>query len=424
MGIENKTKEINTPEQPQQKELSSKQENRTLFAKDLDHNNSISKPEAKTTAQKTDIPNKKAPEKSAATSRDVKPAEVKPPERKVSPPTDIKQERLNQKAALDANRTISVKKPPEGSVTKEKIQSESGEQQESGVDKNAEKTDVTDKNRSDNGDGPKVLYKELDQKPDATDKIEISSKFARENFKAEHSFDAKAKEDYPDLNNLKSKNVYDVKPMGTEISDSERTPKEKYTPEERDRLKEIRDKIDAPDTKTVMQKVIGVASGTDKEAIDSDLARYLNPTDKEGRKSDCQVFGYVAKSEDAAPFTKTPQECHDNLRLDYPDTVYKNPNDSVYVIRFTDGTNYDIPYGEEFGGKHKEAQPFTGDGFLASKDVTIPEFKVRKDENDIGAIVTDGEIYRITPDGKEELVATFNKIDKCFEPYEKKNEEV
>ena len=118
MGIENKTKEINTPEQPQQKELSSKQENRTLFAKDLDHNNSISKPEAKTTAQKTDIPNKKAPEKSAATSRDVKPAEVKPPERKVSPPTDIKQERLNQKAALDANRAISAKKPPENAVAK------------------------------------------------------------------------------------------------------------------------------------------------------------------------------------------------------------------------------------------------------------------------------------------------------------------
>ena len=239
---------------------------------------------------------------------------------------------------------------------------------------------------------------------------EITSPFSRENFKFENSFDAKSKEIHPALNELKCKNVYDVKAMGEPVSDAERAPKGEYTPEERDCLKEIRDKIDAPTTETVMQKVICVDTGN----IDNDLKYYIDPQPRNNQEPKAQVYGFVSKAEDAVAFTTTPQECHDNLRLDYKGSPYDNTEKSVYVIRFTDGNNYEIPYSIEFGGNTSDSAPFSGNGFTSSKDVTIPEYTIPKDSKDNGAIVTNGEIYRINPDGKEELVATFDRDDEKF----------
>ena len=249
---------------------------------------------------------------------------------------------------------------------------------------------------------------------------EFSSVFSRENFKLENSFDTYSKEKYPELNELKSKCVYDVAAMGTEEKDIDRTPKAEYTQEECEYLKEIREKVDAPTRETIMQKVICVDTGD----IQQDLKNYLEPINRDsGERTAAQVYGFVAKAEDATYFTKTPQECHDNLRMDYPNTLYIDPKKSVYVIRFTDGINYDIPYNENFGGKESGFSPFAGNGFISAKEVTIPEYTVVKDYKGNGAIVTDGEIYRINPDGTEELVAYYDKKDKCFYLIEKEVKE-
>ena len=244
---------------------------------------------------------------------------------------------------------------------------------------------------------------------------EIHSSFSRENFRREDSFDARAKEKHPELNSLKSKCVYEVPPMGTPKEQIDRKTVGTYTEEERQKLKDIREQVDAPTTQTKMQKVIGVDTGN----TEKDLERYLNPQTRSGKPCEAHVTGYVAKAEDAAPFTGTPKECYENLRLDYDpgenkENPYQNPDQSVYVVRYTDGTNYDIPYSEEFGGNTKEAQPFTGNGFVSAKDVTIPEYTVRESGGK-GAVVSDGEIYRVKADGTEELVAKYNKQDQCFE---------
>lgn len=241
-------------------------------------------------------------------------------------------------------------------------------------------------------------------------------KFSCINFPAEESYNNFAKENCSDINDLKHKNVYDIRPMGITPTPEERMPTGTYTKKEIMHLKEVRDNIDAPAIDTVMQKVVCVDTGN----INEDLKHYLSPKNQKGEKTDCQVFGFVAKAEDVAAYTNTPQECYNNLRLDYDPgenkiNPYNDPNKSVYVIRFTDGENYDIPYSKEFGGTHSEGQPFTGNGFVAAKDVVIPEYKVRKDEKDRGAVVSDGIIYRINSNGIEEPVAFFNKYDKCFE---------
>lgn len=153
-----------------------------------------------------------------------------------------------------------------------------------------------------------------------------------------------------------------------------------------------------------MQKVIGVDTGN----IQEDLKAYLNPKNLRGESVDAQVWGFVSKAEDSAPFTRTPEECYNNLRLDYDDTPYKNPEQSIYVIRFTDGTNYEIPYNIEFNGEKDYPQPCTGNGYVGNSKNLIPEYKVYPKGED-GALITDGNIYRINPDGSEELVAEYNK---------------
>ena len=44
----------------------------------------------------------------------------------------------------------------------------------------------------------------------------------------------------------------------------------------------------------------------------------------------------------------------------------------------------------------------------------IQEYTVKKDENGNGAIITDGKIYRVSPDEPETAVAELDKKDKCF----------
>lgn len=132
------------------------------------------------------------------------------------------------------------------------------------------------------------------------------------------------------------------------------------------------------------------------------------------KKTGAQVFGFVAKAEDSTPFTHTPEKCYINLRTDYPGTPYKDPKQPVYVLRYTDGTNYEISYGEQFGDNCKEGAPCTLNGYTGSSKHLVSEYTVKKDENGNGAIITDGKIYRVSPDGTETAVAELDKKDKCF----------
>ena len=257
---------------------------------------------------------------------------------------------------------------------------------------------------------------EVERNPDASFKKdeadtvnlnEIRSKFDSENFTVEKSYDVRASKE---TRELAAKGNSELVPMG-EDTNNHPEASEIYSKEEAARLKVERDEVKHPDEKTVMQKIIGVDTGK----IEEDLKGYLNPKNNEtGEKTDAQVFGFVAKAEDSTPFTSTPEECYVNLRTDYPGTPYKDPKQPVYVLRYTDGTNYEIPYGEQFGGNCKEGAPCTLNGYTGSSKHLVPEYTVKKDENGNGAIITDGKIYRVSPDGTETAVAELDKKDKCF----------
>lgn len=257
-----------------------------------------------------------------------------------------------------------------------------------------------------NPDAIRSGHFEKQQENDIKENPEQSkSKFAGENFVKENSYDARVSND---TRELAVKANSDLVPIGGDTS-VKREANEPYTSQEIANLKTERERVDAPNRETVMQKVIGVDTGN----TEKDLSRYLNPTDRNGNPSDAQAWGFVAKAEDSAPYTRSPQECYDNLRLDYEGTQYKDPNQSVYVLRYTDGTNYDVPYGKEFGGTKEREQPCTGNGYIGSREHIIPEYEVRS-ENGKGAVITDGSIYRISSDGKETEIARFDEDEKRF----------
>lgn len=236
---------------------------------------------------------------------------------------------------------------------------------------------------------------------------EIKSRFSRENFRAEDSYDARASQE---TRELASKGSCPLIPMGEDVGGA-RKAYGTYEKEDISTLKAERERIDAPDENTVMQKVIGIDTGD----VEKDLSSYLNPTNRSTHEPKAaDVYGFVSKAEDAAPFTHTPQQCYENLKLDYKGTMYTNPNQPVYVLRYTDGTNYEVPYSKEFGGHCKDSLPCTGNGYLASENHLIPEFKVVRTPDGNGAIITDGKIYRVYPDGTEEAVAELNKKHQRF----------
>ncbi len=304
----------------------------------------------------------------------------------------IKLERNN---VIDRQQGLSENKDKESGTT-EKMENNSG-------GRNGNIGNFTGNDSG--GDGP-------GGPPDPPEKPEkLKSKFDGENFTKENSYDARATQETRDL---VSKSVTPIREynFGKDVKAGEQS--EVYTKDEIQTLKAEREKVDAPNETTVMQKVIGVCNGYSKDDVKKDLDAYFNPKNREGYTVDAQVWGYVSKAEDSAPFTKTPEECYNNLRLDYDGTKFKTPDESVYVIRFTDGKNYEIPYNSEFGGENMDRQPCTGNGYIGNSEHLVPEYKVYP-EKDNGAVITDGNIYRINPDGAEEKVATYNNKDKCFE---------
>lgn len=256
---------------------------------------------------------------------------------------------------------------------------------------------------------------EAEQNPDASFKKdeadtvnlnEIQSKFDSENFTVEKSYDVRASKE---TRELAAKGNSELVPMG-EDTNNHPEAKESYSESDVAKLKAERDKIANPENNTVMQKVLCPDTGN----INEDLDRYLNPKNRDGKEIDAQVYGFVSKAEDSSPFTRTPEECYNNLRLDYKGTNYIDPQQAVYIMRYTDGTNYEIPYGKQFEGNCEDGVPCTGNGYTGSSNHMIPEYKVKPMGNGQGAIVTDGVIYRITPDGPETAVAEFDEDYKKF----------
>lgn len=228
----------------------------------------------------------------------------------------------------------------------------------------------------------------------------------KQEYISDNSYDARCSKTFSDL---KNKTVMSLVPMGKEIDDSKRAPKAEYSEKEKAELKVARDAVKSPKSDTVMQKVICVDTGNVKE----DLKNYLNPTDRNtGAPCDCKIYGFVSKAKDAAPFTKTPQECYDNLRLDYKETPYTNPDQPVYVVRYTGDTGqYAIPYSKEFGGNRSDGQPFTGNGYTGSLNRVIPEYASG------GTTPSAGVIYRLNPDGTKQPIAYYDSKEKVFELY-------
>ena len=157
-------------------------------------------------------------------------------------------------------------------------------------------------------------------------------------------------------------------------------------------MKLIRESITMPSGDTILQKVIP----------QGDIAKYLDG-------SYSGVRGYITKAEDVKQLFNY-DDIYNSLRLDYVGSAF-NPitDDCVGVIRFktNDYIDIEIPYSPAMGGNTIEKPPFRGNGFTgAANGQVVPEFKVTASKS---LTLKDGaELYMITKDGTEKLLAIYN----------------
>jgi hypothetical protein len=105
----------------------------------------------------------------------------------------------------------------------------------------------------------------------------------------------------------------------------------------------------------------------------------------------------------------SPERLFHGLALDYDGSAF-SPDKPVIAMRFTVGENaaVEVPdsqlakrVGDTAGATTGYPYPFTGTGFTASDDFTVPEYYL-----DGGTRMNPGaEMYRIDPDGSEYLLA-------------------
>lgn len=179
------------------------------------------------------------------------------------------------------------------------------------------------------------------------------------------------------------------------------------TPEELDKMHQVREAVPAVNGSTVLQKV-----------IDQDkLELYLS-----GQLTD--VGGCIAKMDDVSDITSSA-DMYNSLRMDYPNTPF-SPDKEYAVIRFTteQSERLKIPYAEELNSPHAAkpneyiSYPQTGHGFTAAENGKIvPEFETIYGNN---ARPSAGEIY-VVKDGAEELVGIYDKYEQRFYSIEELN---
>ena len=156
-------------------------------------------------------------------------------------------------------------------------------------------------------------------------------------------------------------------------------------------MKAVRDAIPMPTNQTIMQKVIP----------QGDIAKYISG-------DYYQVRGYITRAQDVNKLDSY-NDIYNSLRLNYNGSVF-NPviDECVGVIRFKtpDAADIDIPYSQAMGGSTVDGPPFTGNGFTAATNgQVIPEYKI----DDYVALYDGAELYTITKDGTETLVAVYNE---------------
>lgn len=187
-----------------------------------------------------------------------------------------------------------------------------------------------------------------------------------------------------------------------ELNDLINKPAADLTPSERATLNAVRDDFPAPDSNTVMQKVIDQPYFDEKtgELRWGGADNYI--LDKYAAD---EVRGAVTVADDTSHLG-TPRSINEDLRLDYDGTHHSTGDASTHVIRFqTENPNFDIPRNGDMTGSPTRfdnwSDPFTGNGFTKSGDDIIPEY------------VTDGpttiregaEMWEVTDTGTQRLVA-------------------
>ncbi|MDD4847251.1 MAG: hypothetical protein PHR53_00575 [Bacteroidales bacterium] len=160
--------------------------------------------------------------------------------------------------------------------------------------------------------------------------------------------------------------------------------------DERTKLKTIRNLVDFPTHKILLQKAVTLY----------DMENYVS------NKYGGTVGGFISVAGDVKSL-HTLRDVYWGLRLDYPGTYWDTTGPGYAVIRFTSNcvsTLY-IPYSPEMGGDYPHSWPNTGGGFTASTlgNGGFPEYVF----SGYHAPNEGGEIYQISSDGSETLVATF-----------------
>ena len=194
--------------------------------------------------------------------------------------------------------------------------------------------------------------------------------------------------------------------------DGKLSPKDTYSPNEIETLRRERNCVPDVTSRTIMQKVVPECG----------LEEYINPdTIKKPWLREGAVGGFVAKAEDAAPFTNSMSETYESMRLDYCTSPYTDAEQNLYIVRFltdeSDIVKYEIPYSPEFKGDmtasnpnqqqipnrtNGNTPPCTENGFTGSSQYLIPETYYERSK------IEEGAIFKIDNMGNESLVAIFD----------------
>lgn len=194
----------------------------------------------------------------------------------------------------------------------------------------------------------------------------------------------------------------------SELSELINKPAADLTPDERSVLNAVRDDFPAPDSSTVMQKVIDQPyfdektgelrwGGADNYILDTYTAN--------------EVRGAVTVADDTSHLG-TPRSINEHLRLDYDGTHHSTGDASTHVIRFqTDNPNFDVPRNSDMTGSPTRfdgwSDPFTGNGLTKSGDDIIPEYVT-----DGPTVIREGaEMWEVTDTGTQRLVAVLREVD-------------
>ncbi len=170
-------------------------------------------------------------------------------------------------------------------------------------------------------------------------------------------------------------------------------------------LIKIREAVEFPNENVLMSKVIPP----------DDIEKYLS-----GEWT--QVGGFVTKADDVANF-KTYDDYYNYLGLEYTKQdgsipFQKNIDTELGVIKFKSkyvSKDYlEIPYGVEYNGPSNNTNnlPYTGNGFAGGADIynVVPEFEF----NGYYDVMNGAELYKVTKDGEEILLAIYSADEQKF----------